>query len=94
MIMVPTMITIKKLKISYVLILLFGLFAFTGELKTYLGTIFILLLHELGHIFWIKLFKGDIKTISLNLVGGLMDVNLDNLSKIKRIIVYLRRYYM
>lgn len=94
MIMVPTMITIKKLKISYVLILLFGLFAFTGELKTYLGIIFILLLHELGHIFWIKLFKGDIKTISLNLVGGLMDVNLDNLSKIKRIIVYLRRYYM
>ena len=88
--MVPTMITIKKLKISYFLILLFVLCGFTGELKTFLRILLFLLLHEGGHIFFIKLFKGDIKMISLNLVGGLMDVNLDNLPKIKRIIVYLR----
>ena len=81
------MITLKKIKIHYSLIIYIILCGFTGFIKDGLLILSILLIHELSHILAITLFKGKVNRVDLTLIGGLMDVTLHSQSKIKTLIV-------
>lgn len=84
----------KKIKISYGLILLLCLFAMGGFLKEFLIILTSIVLHELGHLLMIKLFKGEIYSFSIGATGARLDANLNNIKhKTHRIIVDLSRNY-
>lgn len=63
-----------KIEIHLSAILFLGLCAYSGFLKEaflFLGVFFS---HELGHLFWIKIFGGKINTIHLTGIGGIIDL--------------------
>lgn len=65
-----------KIKYSFVLILLVNLL--TNNFLSFLIAFVSFLLHELGHIFFIKLLKGKILSIEINAFGGIIKTNLEN----------------
>ena len=61
-----------KIEIHLSAILFLGLCAYSGFLEAFLfGDLFS---HELGHLFWIKIFGGKINTIHLTGIGGIIDL--------------------
>lgn len=46
-----------------------------------------IMLHELGHIMVIKLFKGHIRKVKFSIVGGVIDVEL-------KMNIYTKKYYL
>lgn len=48
-----------------------------------------IILHELGHIFFIVLFKQKIKSLNIHILGGQVDCEIRNLSMIGNIIINL-----
>jgi len=89
------MIIIKKLKIkiNFTLIIPFVLCLFNGQLLIFFEIITILLLHELGHLLMLQIFKKSPNSISFSIIGGIIDVDLSNLALYKRLLIYLRRMY-
>ncbi len=66
---------LNKIKIdnsTYILLLL-GLIA--GYIKNYLIIMIIILIHELGHVFFFKIFKIEIESITIYPFGGITKIN-------------------
>lgn len=76
-----TFMKMPKIKISGFVIMLIILMGFMGYLNEILMIYGIIILHELGHIFFIKLFNGKIEKISLTLLGGIVKTKLDTSTK-------------
>lgn len=93
--MVNILVTMKmqKIKIHYSLIIFIIISLFSGFFKELLVILSILFIHELGHIITIKLFNGSIKSITITLVGGLMDINFKG-EIISRLLVHSSRYHI
>ena len=87
------MITTKtpKIKVHFSLIIYFVICLYVGFLKDFLIIFSILLFHELGHIFWIIIFNGKIKKITISLIGGLMDIELPNLKLLPKYLILCGR---
>lgn len=77
-----------KIKFHYSLLGLLLIFLFSGLFIEILAFLLILLAHETGHILACYLFKQKIKTLNLTIVGGMIDVQIENLSVVKKIIIY------
>lgn len=82
-----------KIKIHYTLIVYLVIALFTGFILEASLILIILLLHELGHIIMIYLYKGNIKQITLSLVGGLMDIELHNNKILPNLLVHSARRF-
>lgn len=80
---------IAKIKIHYSLIFLLILSLFTGSIFKILGIIFSILLHEISHYMFLKLYKVDVKYLELSIIGGILDIEEVNLSLYKKLIVNL-----
>ena len=65
----------KKIKISYYTYLFFLIGFFCGYLKNLLIIFIICFIHELGHAFFIKLFKYEIVKIEILPFGGYTLIN-------------------
>ena len=66
----------KRIKISPFLLIYFLLCLYFNNIVYYLTFLFSLLIHELGHIFFILLYNGKIKEFSLNIFGGVIKYNV------------------
>ncbi|MFA7435562.1 MAG: site-2 protease family protein [Bacilli bacterium] len=78
-----------KLKFHYSLASIAFIFAFSGLYLEILLFFSVILLHELGHIIFLKLFKQKICTFNISIVGGILDVEYKDLSIIKEMIISL-----
>ncbi len=88
------MIFMKKVKINYLAISLGFIMGFSGFLKEILLIYSIILLHEMGHMFFILLFKGKIEEVRLTLLGGIIKVSdVNELSKKKKFLINIGRHY-
>ncbi len=77
----------KKIKISYYTYLLFLIGFFCGYLKNLLIIFIICFIHELGHAFFIKLFKYEIVKIEILPFGGYTLINKKINSSINKDII-------
>ncbi len=82
------MITYKKIKISYTVIFAILISLYAGFVKELFLIYSIILLHELGHIFYIKLFQGQIINIKISIYGVVVKTDyINNLNKIKKFLI-------
>lgn len=77
-----------KIKIHYSLLGLLLVFLFTGLFIEFFIFLIIIIAHEAGHILACYLFSQKIKALNLTIVGGMIDVQIENLSILKKIIIY------
>ena len=57
-----------------------------------LGIGITILLHELGHIFWIVIFGGEVESITLSLIGGVVKANTNPIhEKWKKVLINMGR---
>lgn len=85
------------MKINYSLLFLILFSLYIGYFDKLLLFIVCLLIHEIGHLIFIKLFKVKINSFTLSIYGGLIDINYDNLislNKYKKIIIYSSGTFM
>ena len=78
-----------KVNYSFIFLVLFSLYI--GYFKYLLIMLICLLIHEIAHIIFIKLFKIKITKFSLSLCGGLLEINnyeFNKLSIIKKVLIY------
>lgn len=88
------MTILKYLKVDYSLLLILFLNLFTGFFKEILLIYLIIILHEFGHILFIKLFKKRIEYIRMTIFGLYVKTeSLKNLSKIKKTLINIGRNY-
>ena len=88
------MIIMKYLKCDISLLLILFINLFTGFFKEILLIYLIILFHELGHIFFILLFKKKINYIKISIFGIYVKTDsLKNLNKIKKTLINLGRNY-
>ena len=78
----------KKVRIHYSLILVLILSLYIGKYIEILSLLCILLLHEIGHIFFMIIFNQRLSRITITAVGGVIDVDY-NISNTKQLIVNL-----
>ena len=78
-----------KIKLHYSLLGIVLLFIFSGLYIEILLFFLIIILHECGHIISLKIFKQNINTFNITLVGGILDVEYKNLNILKEVIVSL-----
>lgn len=78
---------IFKIKIHYSLIFLLIISLFTGSLFKILFILLSILLHECSHFICLKLFKVDVKYLEVSIIGGILNINSNNLSLLKKLIV-------
>jgi len=79
-----------KINYSFIGLIIFSLY--TGYIKELGLLLSCLLLHELGHIIFILLFKIKIKRFTLSLYGGLLELNefdYQKITKYKQIMIYI-----
>ena len=89
-----TFTILPKIKIHYLMIALIIICSFSGFLGQILLISFTILLHEMGHLFFIILFGGKIKSMTLNIFGGRLDANTSKIKKRwKKILVDMGRNY-
>lgn len=88
-----TLEILPKIKVHYLSILLLVLYAFSGFLSVYFMIFLTIFLHELGHIFWIIIFKGSVEEIVLTPIGGLIKVKLTTNNKLKNLLIDMGRIY-
>lgn len=65
----------QKLKINHVTYLLFFTFLITGHIKNILLIFTIVVVHEIGHVFFLKFFKYPIESIEILPFGGITKTN-------------------
>lgn len=88
------MTILKYFKIDYSLLLGLLLFLFSGLFVEILLIYLVVLMHELGHILFMKLFNCKISNINLKLVGCVVEVSkIKNLNKIKKFMINIGRHY-
>ena len=79
-----------KINYSFIFLCLFSLYI--GYFDILLFFLLSLLIHELGHILFIKLFKIKINNFSLSLYGGCLNINTiqyNSLKKYKKFLIYI-----
>ena len=82
---------LPMIKFNYTLIIYLVISMFTGFILEASLILLILFLHELGHIITIYLFNGKVNKLTISLVGGLMDVSLNNNRFLPNLLVHLAR---
>ena len=88
------MIIMKLIKIDFSLLIVLLLSLFTGYFKEILCIYLIILLHEIGHILWIIIFKGSVSKIRISFFGSyITSSNLSKLNIIKKTIINIGRHY-
>lgn len=88
------MTILKYFKIDYSLLLGLLLFLFSGLFIEILLIYLVVLMHELGHIFFMKLFNCKISNINFKLVGCIVEVSkVKNLNKINKFMINIGRHY-
>ena len=89
-----TFTILPKIKIHYLMIALIIICSFSGFLGQILLISFTIPLHEMGHLFFIILFGGKIKSMTLNIFGGRLDANTSKIKKRwQKILVDMGRNY-
>ena len=88
-----TLEILPKIKVHYLSILILVLYAFSGFLSVYFMIFLTIFLHELGHIFWIIIFKGSVEEIVLTPIGWLIKVKLTTNNKLKNLLIDMGRNY-
>lgn len=78
-----------KIKFHYSLIILFTIFLFSGLFIEILIFFLIITAHECGHLFALKLFKQKVHCLNLTIVGGILEVEREEIAIIKEIIINL-----
>lgn len=78
----------KKFKIDFSFYLLLFCFLFSPHQEKIFYLLFVIFIHEIGHIFFIFLYNIKIKKIRLYALGFLMDIDNENLNFIKELFVY------
>lgn len=75
------------MKIHYSVIIVLILALYTGTIIAF--TIFFgcIILHELGHLFFIKLFKQKVNKLNLTIFGGQLDCYIGSISATKTILI-------
>ncbi len=89
------MIFIKwlKVKISYAMLIFIFICVFSGFLKQCLLCYLMILLHEIGHLSFVKIFGGEVYCLNMNLFGGRFDVNLEKVKyKWQKLIIDMGRH--
>ena len=87
-----TFMICRKIKIHIGFILFCVLAGCCGFFVEALGIGIIIILHELGHIFWIIIFGGHVESISLSLIGGVVKANIDTINeKWKKVLINMGR---
>lgn len=76
-----------KINYSFWLLIIYSLFL--GYFKELLIMLLCLLVHELGHYIIVLIFKLKINYFNISLFGGEMNVSINHLSNIKKLILYL-----
>lgn len=71
----------QKIKIHIGFILFCVLAGCCGFFFEALGIGIIIILHELGHIFWILIFGGHVESISLSLIGGVVKATTNTINE-------------
>ena len=69
------MMNISKIKINLFTYLFIILFIFSGFKKDLIILIFVFIIHEFGHLFFIKLFNVEILSIEIYPFGGMIKTN-------------------
>lgn len=78
-----------KIKLHYSLLGLLFIFAFTGLYIEILLFFSVIILHELGHLTVLLLFKQKVNIFNITIVGGILDVEYKDLNIIQEIIISL-----
>lgn len=88
------MTILKYLRVDYSLLLILFINLFTGFFKEIILIYLIIILHEFGHIFFIKIFKKRIEYIRITIFGLYVKTEkLNDLSKIKKTLINFGRNY-
>ena len=66
---------ISKIKINISFYFIMFLFLYSGYINIFFSYIFILIIHDLGHIIFIKLFKNNITKIIIFPFGGIINID-------------------
>lgn len=82
----------NKIKIDLSLVFIFVISLYSGLVKELLLIYLVIVLHECGHLLFIKLFGGKITEFKLGIFGGLIKVeNIHNLNKIQQFLINIGR---
>lgn len=85
---------LNKIKVNYLIYIILSIYAFCGRLKLFLMIFCSIILHECGHILFIKKFKGKINRIYINIFGGKVDYSVDkNIGVMKKFLINIGRNY-
>ena len=74
----------KKYKISYLLLFFLGSIIFTIYQRRLIAIIFTILIHELGHLIILKIYKIKINEITLLPIGAYLKINVFKDEEIRR----------
>lgn len=74
----------KKFKISYLLLFFLGSIIFTIYQRKFIAILFTILIHELGHLIILKIYKIKIEEITLLPIGAYLKINIFRDEEIKR----------
>ena len=84
---------LPKFRINTFTIIWLAICMFAGCTKYALAIFFIIVLHEFGHIFFIKAFGGTIKQVNFNIFGGKVDANLSNINlRYQKVLIDMGRH--
>jgi len=76
-----------KVRIHYSFLILLLLSLFTSQFIPFLIFFISILLHELSHLLWAKIFNQKIVSITITALGGIIDISFRKISKFKLLII-------
>lgn len=89
-----TFTKMPRIKINSFVIVILILMGFMGYMKEILLIYGTIILHELGHIFFIKLFEGKIEAISISPFGAIVKTRLhDSTQRWQKFFINMGRNY-
>jgi stage IV sporulation protein FB len=78
-----------KIKIHFSLIIFALILIFTGFYQEFMLFFLIILAHECGHYLTAKMFGQKINYLNFTIVGGILDLELKEISRIQKFLIYL-----
>ena len=94
MVNIMTFTILPKIEIHYLMLVLIIICSFSGFLDQILLISLTIILHEIGHLIFIIIFGGKVKSMTLNIFGGRLDAKIDNIKKRwQKILVDMGRNY-